>query len=167
MSGNLTPAPRVPPPPPPVARHHRRPARPARGAQVVALVDAMPQRGAADALIAPLRSRLALIAPLRPVTAMRLMFSPLDPVIVPGPGWRPGTPTVPRPALGCLGAAVMARVGPLAQAVQGMIAGRSPQAATAAGARVGVMLWPAAAAVLAAMPVPPAWTATARRPQGC
>ena len=136
-------------------------------AQVVALVDALPQRGAADALIAPLRSRLALLAPARPVTVMRLMFSPLDPVITPGPGWRPGTPAVPRQALGCLGAAVMARIGPAGAAVQAMIAGMSPQAATAAGARVGITLWPAAAAVLDALPVPPDWTDTAGLPLGC
>ena len=167
MSGNLAAERPAPPSALPDMRRQLDQARDERLAQVVALVDAMPQRGAADALIAPLRSRLALLAPARPVTAMRLMFSPLDPVIVPGPGWRPGTPTVPRPALGCLGAAVMTRIGPVAQAVQGMIAGMSPQAATAAGARVGVTLWPAAAAVLDALPVPPDWTDTAGLPLGC
>jgi hypothetical protein len=157
----------APPPTLPDVRHQLGQARDEHLAQVVALVDALPQRGAADALIAPLRPRLALLAPMRPVTAMRLMFSPLDPVIVPGPGWRPGLPAVPRLALGCLGAAVMARIGPVAEAVQGMIAGMSPQAATAAGARVGVTLWPAAAAVLDALPVPPDWTETAGLPLGC
>ena len=167
MSGNLAALRPAPLSVLPDVRRQLGQARDEHLAQVVALVDALPQRGAADALIAPLRPRLALLAPARPVTAMRLMFRPLDPVIVPGPGWRPGTPTVPRPALGCLGAAVMARIGPVAEAVQGMIAGMSPQAATAAGARVGVTLWPAAAAVLDALPVPPDWTETAGLPLGC
>jgi len=167
MNGNLAALRPAPPSALPDVRRQLGQARDEHLAQVVALVDALPQRGAADALIAPLRPRLALLAPARPVTAMRLMFSPLDPVIVPGPGWRPGMPAVPRPALGCLGGAVMARIGPVAEAVQGMIAGMSPQAATAAGARVGVTLWPAAAAVLDALPVPPDWTETAGLPLGC
>ena len=78
---------------PPVAEVQRKLHRAANEqlAQVLALVDAMPARGAADALIAPLRARLASIAPARPLSITRLLFRPLDPVITTGPRWKPGT----------------------------------------------------------------------------
>ncbi len=140
-------------------------------AQVVALVDALPQRGQADALIAPLRPRLALLAPSRPMTVTRLMFRPLDPVIVPGPRWRPGMPAVPRTALGCLGAAVAPRLGAAGIAIQAMLAGLSPAApadtALDATARAGAMLWPAAAAVLDNLLTPPDWTDSTGLPPSC
>jgi hypothetical protein len=40
-------------------------------ARVVAMVDAMPERGSADALIAPLRPRLAALRPTRPLSFTR------------------------------------------------------------------------------------------------
>ena len=50
-------------------------------AQIVAMVDAMPDRGAADHLIAPLRARLARTRPPRPLRFARLLFLPLDPLL--------------------------------------------------------------------------------------
>src|ERR1700682_2240745 len=67
--------------------------------QVVAMVDAMPNRGAADQLIAPLRGRLALLRPPRPLRFARLLFLPLDPLIVPAGRWRPEQNTIPRNAI--------------------------------------------------------------------
>jgi len=131
-------------------------------AQVVALVDALPQRGQADALIAPLRPRLALLAPLRRLTPMRLMFSPLDPVIIAAPRWRPGLAAVPRTALGCLGTAVMQRL-PASVVPVGMAAGLSSDLAAQAGAA----LWPAAAAVLDALPPPADWADATGLPPAC
>lgn len=131
-------------------------------AQVVALVDALPQRGQADALIAPLRPRLALLAPLRPLTPTRLMFSPLDPVIVAGPRWRLGLPAVPRTALGCLGAAVLPRL-PASAVPAGTAAGLSSELA----ARAGAALWPAAAAVLDALAPPADWGDATGLPTAC
>lgn len=140
-------------------------------AQVVALVDALPQRGQADALVAPLRPRLALLAPSRPMTVTRLMFRPLDPVIVPGPRWRPGMPAVPRTALGCLGAAVAPRLGAAGMTIQAMLAGLPPGAPAEtvrdAAARAGAMLWPAAAAVLDNLLTPPDWTDSTGLPPSC
>ena len=57
-------------------------------ARVVAVVDALPARGAADTLIAPLRPRLATLRPTRPLNLTRLLFTPLDPLIVPSAEWR-------------------------------------------------------------------------------
>src|ERR1035438_9681196 len=67
--------------------------------QVIALIDRMADRGAADALVEPLRARLGQIKPPRPLRFSRLLFLPLDPVIVPAAGFRAGTPTVPRTAV--------------------------------------------------------------------
>ncbi len=146
-------------------------ARDEQMARVVALVDALPQRGAADALIAPLRPRMALAPPPRPMNAMRLMFRPLDPVITPGPRWRPGMPAVPRTVLGCLGAAVLPRLGaagPAAEAALSAIPpGASPDVLRDALAQAGAALWPAAAAVLDGMGPPPDWSDASGLPPAC
>ena len=60
------------------------------------MVDAMPNRGAADQLIAPLRARLAHLRPPRPLRFARLLFLPLDPLIVPAARWRAAQPAIPR-----------------------------------------------------------------------
>lgn len=135
-------------------------------AQVVALVDAMPARGAADALIAPLRARLAAIDPIRPLSITRLLFRPLDPVITTGPRWRPGTPTVPRTALSSIGDAVIARLGPLASSIQASIAGRNGKQ-HAIIHQAGAKLWPLATTMLAQMPIPADWGLTTGLPEGC
>lgn len=70
--------------------------------KVVAMVDALPQRGQADSLIAPLRSRLAQLRPSRPLGAMRLLFVPLDPVLTQPAQWRRGNLSIPRSVIPCL-----------------------------------------------------------------
>ena len=135
-------------------------------AQVVALVDAMPARGAADALIAPLRARLAAIDPVRPLSITRLLFRPLDSVITTGPRWRPGAPAVPRTALSSIGDAVIARLGPLATLIQASIAGRNGKQHAVVN-QAGAKLWPPATAMLAQMPIPADWGLTTGLPEGC
>ena len=135
-------------------------------AQVLALVDAMPARGAADALIAPLRGRLASIAPARPLSITRLLFRPLDSVIISGPRWSPGIPAVPRTALGSIGNAAVARLGPALQPIQAIIAGRKGKDQAVVD-RAGAMLWPMAATVLAALPIPADWTPATGLPESC
>lgn len=135
-------------------------------AQVVALVDAMPVRGAADALIAPLRARLAGIEPIRPLSITRLLFRPLDPMIVTGQRWRPGMPAVPRTALPSIGDAVVAQLGPFAQSIQASIAGRDGKESAVVN-QAGAKLWPPAAALLARMPIPADWGVTTELPESC
>ena len=67
--------------------------------RVVAMVDALPQRGAADRLIAPIRPRLAQLRPARPLRFCRLLFLPLDPLVVPPTKWRRASLTLPRTVL--------------------------------------------------------------------
>ncbi len=135
-------------------------------AQVLALVDAMPSRGAADALIAPLRVRLAAIGPVRPMSITRLLFRPLDPVITTGPRWRPGSPAVPRTALPSIGNAVIARLGSIAAPIQAMIAGYQGKDQAVVD-RAGAALWPEAAAVLAELPMPFDWGLATGLPESC
>lgn len=134
-------------------------ARDAQVAQVVALIDKMQERGTADALIAPLRARLRQLRPDRPLRLGRLLFLPLDPVIVGGPGWRLGTAAVPRPALGPLLEIVQRGLAERTQEIEAEIQGRSRSDA-AAVRRTGGLLWPQAARLLkaaASAPTDRAW----------
>jgi hypothetical protein len=64
--------------------------------KIVGLIDALPRRGALDKLLDPLRPRLARLHPPRPLTFPRLLFRPLDPLIVDDAAWREGEGTLPR-----------------------------------------------------------------------
>ena len=132
----------------------------ARIARAVALVDALPERGEADALIAPLRGRLAALRIGRRVNFGRLLFLPLDPVIVPARDWQPGSAHLPRTALAPLIAGVRAALGPAAVPLCQALA-ECPDAGTA-GARLGPALWSQAVAPLRAMAASgvPGWEAT-------
>ena len=135
-------------------------------AQVLALVDAMPARGADDALIAPLRARLASIAPARPLSITRLLFRPLDPVITTGPRWKPGAPAVPRTALPGIGNAAIARLGAITTPIQAIIAGREGKDQAVVD-RAGATLWPEAATAVADLPMPAEWGSDTGLPESC
>ena len=124
--------------------------------KVVAMVDALPQRGAADALIAPLRPRLAQLRPGRPMGAVRLLFMPFNPVLVPGPHWKRGALSVPRTAILPLARQLEALAPGLLAEADRVLAGAVTTDA-AAVLRAGPKLWAAAAAALAATPPPPDW----------
>jgi hypothetical protein len=128
-------------------------------ARAVAVVDQLPQRGGADQLIEALRPRLAQMRPPRPLRFTRLLFLPLDPLIVPPPRWHPRLPTIPRSALTPLAATVRAGLGADAGAVDALIQALSSRNAEAA-VRAGNLLWPRAARLLAATPPPVDWAET-------
>ena len=123
--------------------------------QIVALVDAMPERGVADGLIAPLRPRLARLRPPRPLSFTRLMFTPLNTLIIPAPAWRRGSLSVPRTAL----APVIAALRPLmeAEAEQIDAEGRAGPSAPSRVTELAASIWPRAAIALDSMGVPPRW----------
>lgn len=124
--------------------------------QVVAAIDVMGTRGIADEIIAPLRGRLAHLRPSRPLRWTRLMFLPLDPLIVLTERWQPGEPTIPRSCLTLLASAVRARMGSDADAIVREIDSGTTADALISG-RVGSLLWPAAARILADMALPEGW----------
>ena len=135
-------------------------ARDAQLARVVAMVDALPDRGEADALIAPLRPRLAVLRPVRPAGFKRVLFSPLDPVIVSMAEWRRCGVGVPRPALAPLGNAVQAAMPGFADSGDSGIAG------SVAGGFAGQAsaLWTAADAVIDGLALPAGWEAAGLQP---
>ena len=127
--------------------------------RIVALVDAMMARGPADLLIEPLRRRLATLRPPRPLRLARLIFYPLDLLIVPAARWRPGQQAIPRSALIPMAEHVRQTKGPALAAIEAEIAGHTT-ADTELISRLGRSLWPEAARILADKPIPQTWDST-------
>lgn len=132
--------------------------------RIVAMVDALPERGEADLVLAPLRPRLARLRPPRPLRFARLLFLPLDPLIVAPTRWRSGHSTIPRTAIPVLAAAVEAGLGSVARAAGAMIEGRTTRD-LALIEEAGGLLWQAAGQVLRdAEAPPPGWERTGLAP---
>jgi hypothetical protein len=132
--------------------------------QIVALVDAMPERGVADALIAPLRPRLARLRPPRRLSFARLMFRPLDTLIVAAPAWRRGSLSIPRTALAPIITALRDLMG--AEAAQIDAEGRAGPADPDHCATLGTLIWPRAAIALDSMAAPLSWMDATGLPRG-
>ena len=124
--------------------------------RIVGLLDRLEGRGSADALIAPVRDRLAQLRPARPLAFARLLFTPLDPLLVQGSQWWRGGLGLPRTALLPLAAQVRAELGGLAADVDAVIRGGYADDA-ALVMRAGTLLWPAAAVVLDHARPPAGW----------
>ena len=134
----------------------------ARVREAVAMIDALAERGAADALIVPLRGRLRQLGIPRRLGFVRLLFLPLDSVIRDPAFWRAEQAAVPRSALAPLGAAVQAALSEQAGAIRAAIAAGMPGADLVD--RFGPPLWTAGAEVLRALSAaaapPPGWDRT-------
>jgi hypothetical protein len=128
----------------------------ARLAEIVTLVDSMPERGEADALLAPLRARLGQLRPQRRLSFTRLLFMPADPIVVPGGAWRRDAAFVPRTALRPLSQHVRTALGPLAAEIDAEIA-TATCCDRAVVARLGARLWPRAAEILMQPGPAPDW----------
>jgi len=140
------------------AKHEIAAAPDDRIVRIVATVDAMAARGPADDLLAPLRPRLSVLRPPRPLRFTRLLFHALDPLIVPASRWRPGQPAIPRTALAPMAAHVRARMADAAR-IEAAIAGRFDNESDPI-ADLGKTLWPEAAGILASPDIPAAWAET-------
>ncbi len=127
--------------------------------KIIAYVDQVGDAGVNRALLDPLRSRLALLRPVRPLRLSRLLFTPLDPLIVSPAVWRPTSLRVPRTALEPLTAAVTAQFGPDLAFINTVIEGKTT-ASLHAIASAGASLWPRAAEILAQAGAPPEWEQT-------
>jgi hypothetical protein len=126
--------------------------------RVVGVVDALVERGAMDELVAMVRPRLGRLRPPRPLRYPRLLFTPLDPVIVPPARWRAEDATVPTSAIPPIAATLRAARPELVAEIDLMITdhtSRDDGIVATAGAR----LWPEAAQCLLAVPQPIGWDA--------
>jgi hypothetical protein len=127
--------------------------------RIVAAVDVMIRRGPADFLIVPLRPRLAVLRPPRPLRFARLMFHPLDLLIVRAARWRGGQQLIPRNAIRPMAEHVRLAMGAAAVAIGAGIAGRSTADVDVISG-FGGTLWPRVAAILADAAVPDGWGET-------
>ncbi len=125
--------------------------------RTLADLDKLAERGEADQQIAPWRDRLAQLRPTRPLTLLRLMCDPLDPLIVPGHRWHRGSPGIPRTALGPLGRVVREGLADAAAGIDAAVAGHTSDEIEIAAA-IGPRLWPRAADILARSAMPADWT---------
>ena len=125
--------------------------------RIVATVDALPVRGSADELVVPLRRRLAHMRPSRPLTFNRLLFSPIDPIVVSPADFQLGEPNVSRIMLSSLAQLVRTAVPNVVIESEAIMKGHSFYEIDLV-ARIGAVAWPAAAHVFRNSPSPPpAW----------
>ena len=132
-------------------------ASPEQIAQIVATIDRMEQRGGADALVAPLRSRLPSLGVQRPISLRRLTFAPLDPLIVRGPEWRRGRPLVPRTALMAL-FGIIQQHAPAGDQADAMLANAADDESVRRA--LGSLLWQRGAEALKDAAMPTDWRQT-------
>ena len=79
--------------------------------RILAVVDDVSNPAVNQALLDPVRHRLASLNPARPLRFARLLFIPLDPLMVAPRDWRPNEPTLPRSILAPVAKAVRAGLG--------------------------------------------------------
>lgn len=127
--------------------------------RIVAMVDGLEDRGGFDVLLAPVRPRLATLHPMRTPNLRRLLFTPLDPLIVPRSSWQRGELSVVRSALGPICKLVFAAMEDTITRLQPRIAACAPDDEATMFA-IGARLWPQAANILRDSVVPSDWVKT-------
>lgn len=136
--------------------HSARQASDSQIMKLVRMVDGLPTRGAADAILEPVRARLKHLRPERPLNLSRLLFLPLDAVLVNARDWRPGPGQVPRTAIAPLVSALRVTEARVFERVEGVLAGFSFSNGQMVS-ELGTVLWAAAARSLPGLP-PAGWT---------
>ena len=131
-------------------------------ARLVAMLDALPDRGEVDRVLDPVRPRLRALGLPRPLGLPRLLFLPLDGAILPPTRWARGAAAVPRSALLALAGAVQAALGAEGAAIAAACLPLSTTDLDAIAA-LGGRLWPAAAEALP-QAAPPGWEGTGLAP---
>lgn len=126
--------------------------------KLVSMVDGLPMRGQADAILEPVRARLKHLRPARPLNVARLLFLPLDAVLTNARDWRPGQGQVPRTAISPLVAALRAAEPRIFQAVEEALAGKSLSHGQLVS-ELGAALWTASARSFPGEP-PAGWAET-------
>jgi hypothetical protein len=132
--------------------------------KLVSMVDAMPERGAADAILGPVRARLKHLRPERTLNVSRLLFLPLDAVLLNARDWRPVPGQVPRTAIAPLLQALRSTEPRVFQAVEDALARQSLRNGHLVS-ELGAALWIAAARSLPDRP-PAGWAEAGLPAQG-
>jgi hypothetical protein len=130
--------------------------------QITAMLDEVSDATVNQVILDPLRSRLGSLKPVRPLRFVRLLLTPLDPLIVPASKWRPGEGTVPRTVLAAISRIVQSGLGREASVIDKMISGHKTDA-TQVITLAGEALWQRAAEILAVSPPPADWPETGLR----
>lgn len=131
--------------------------------RILATVETAADRREADALLSPLRPRLGVLRPPRQLRIRRLLFYPLDALILPPRSWRPGMPAIPRSALGPIATAVAGAIPDTFAAVEARIDGQT-SADKDLIRLAGAIMWPAAARAIDPEQVPAGWRETGMAP---
>jgi hypothetical protein len=127
--------------------------------RILALVDDVSDPAINQAVLDPVRHRLAALRPVRPLGFARLLFIPLDPLLVAPRDWRPGEPTLPRSVLPPISGLVRAALGSVAAYVDKIVADRGADTALTI-TEAGEALWPRAAEILDQATAPADWAQT-------
>lgn len=128
-------------------------------ASIVAYFDSMTDRREADRLLDAARPRLRRLRPPRPITLPRLLFLPLDGVIVDPRVWRRDDGTIPRNALVAMTAVLRQALGAEGAAIEAGIAGRHFGDLPVVDG-TGRKLWHRAAKIMPDLPRPAEWEET-------
>lgn len=131
--------------------------------RLLAIVDRLEHRGPADAMIAPFRLRISQLGIARPLRFVRLLFAPLDPVVVPPADWQVRSPLIPRNALPPMADMVRQVMGPEARRIEEIISGHTTHDHHIVD-EAGPALWTAAAQALVHAGCPQGWTARSGLP---
>jgi hypothetical protein len=111
----------------------------------------------------PLRPRLTTLKPPRTLRFTRLLFMPLDGLIVPASGWKPGQATIPRSVLEAISRTVQVEMGGDIAVIESIITGHNTDEAEVV-TRAGLSAWGRAGEILARAPAPVGWADTGLPP---
>ncbi len=118
--------------------------------RVVGLIDTLDRRGSMDRLLDPVRDRVALLRPPRPLALGRVLILPFEDLLVPDSEAWPGRRCLSRAHLGSLIELVSAGLSPATAAALKERAGAHTMMSGDVVREIGATLWPAAADILAA-----------------
>lgn len=131
-------------------------------AQVIEMLDRLPDRSEADRLLDAARPRLKQIRPARSLQFTRLLFLPLDGAISDNRDWQKGDARLPRSALPAIAEALRMAMGPEAERLEASFNGKFFHDIAAVD-RAGRALWRAAAQLAPTLRPGPRWERTGLR----
>ncbi|MCA3350727.1 MAG: hypothetical protein INF97_09055 [Roseomonas sp.] len=131
-------------------------------AQVIEILDRLPDRSEADRLLDAARPRLRQIRPSRGLQFTRLLFLPLDGAISDNRDWQKGDARLPRSALPAIAEAVRLAMGAEAEQLEASFSGKFFHDIAAVD-HAGRILWGAAARLAPELRPGPRWERTGLR----